>query len=374
MDVQKLSADRSSKFKPWSFEYTAMAPNLLLMCKLLVLLLLAHHFYYYLNDPFLPFIPALDYFNTIPGVFETTLRIIFIIACVSLFLNLYVRNSCIVLGLIIILQQLASKPAFANHTFVCGCVLLLAGLSARDKPPLLLIWQLSLIYIGASINKLLDPDWLNGTFMDNWLLNARQNPIYIYMAELLPEKWFALFLSWSAMLIELGIGILLLFKRYRYYMLWVILIFHTALFTLTSFRYGHFYENLLIILLVFLIWTKGSLVMKFQEGRTTLLRRLHGLLNWDKKIVWKSAMLPKGTWLHLKASTGQSYTNFNAIRKALAHTPGFFILLFCFDAFIRVVFYNERTAMFIINLITVWGLILFFLPVLKQKLFKSKVD
>ncbi|MBN4070483.1 HTTM domain-containing protein [Olleya sp. AH-315-F22] len=371
MGISELGNSKSSRFKPWSFENIAMAPNILLMCKLLVMLILAHHFYYKLDDPFIPFIKAFDYFNTTPGIFKTTLRIVFIIALSALFLNLYVRTSCIVLGSIIFIQQLASIPHFENHTFVVGCVLLLAGLSHRKHTPILLILQLSLIYFGAFINKILDVDWINGVFVDNWLSNARQNPPYLFISEMLPEKWLALFLSWVAMLNELSISIILLLKKYRSYTIWIILFFHTVLFTFTSSRFGHFYEDILIILLAFLLWPKGQISIEYKKSISSLTK-LYNLLDWDKKFRWALSNNNNKYWLQLKTSTGELYTNYNAVRKLLTSTPSFFILLFCFDAFIILLFYNERAIVFILNLIIIWSLFLFFLPMIWSKLFKSK--
>ena len=368
MDLPELTIAKTSRFKPWSFEYTDIAPNILLLCKLLLALMLVHHFYYKLNDPFIPFISALDYFNTIPGLFKNTLRVTFILAASALFFNIKVRLSCVVLGVVILLQQLASKPAFENHTFVCSCVFLLVGFSNKKQQATLLIWQISIIYLGAFLNKFLDPDWQNGLFMDNWLANARQNPPYLFISDLLPEKWFATILSWGAMIAELLVGILILSKKHRWLVLWMMLFFHTILFSFTAFRYGHFYENVLIFLLLFLIWPKGKINITTSKP---ILSKLYSLLNWDNKFVWTNQNNSE-YWLTLSIPSGKKYNNFNGIRKLLIHTPAFFILLFCLDVFLILLFYNNRQPMFVIDLIIIWSLIFFYIPILCQKLFTSK--
>ena len=63
--------------KPWCTLGTSMRPNVLLMCKLLYILLLLHTFQNKIQDPFLPFIPALDLLRTWPGLFSTLLKTVF---------------------------------------------------------------------------------------------------------------------------------------------------------------------------------------------------------------------------------------------------------------------------------------------------------
>jgi len=54
--------------RPFQFEGTKMHPNVLLMCKLTVILLTTHHIFFKIEDPFIPFIPAMDVFNDYPKV------------------------------------------------------------------------------------------------------------------------------------------------------------------------------------------------------------------------------------------------------------------------------------------------------------------
>lgn len=352
------------------FEGTPMLPNLLLMCKLLVLLLLAHHFFAKIQDPFIPFVPLLDAFHTIPNVFKSTMRLLLILSILTLFFNFYVRTSALVIGSIVILQILASKPAFYNHTFICGCALFLAGLSDNKQPPYLIFLQIALIYFGASINKMFDSHWWSGDFMHTWLGVARENPFYLFVNEWFSNLWFAKLLSYIAISTEFLIAVLLLFKKYRNFAIWFIVIFHTMLFTITSFRFGHFIESLAIILLAFLAWPKQTMVVNYKTNRLKLFRKVMNFLDFDNKIVWAENNLDDTTFLKLSIDE-KIVINDAALKGILLYTPTFYIILVLIDMALYVVLTNHRTLLFIINLITIWSLIVYFLPIPWSKIFKK---
>jgi hypothetical protein len=348
--------------RPFQFEDTKMHPNVLLMCKLLVILLVTHHLFFKIADPFIPFIPALDSFNNYPNLFNYTLKTLFALSAFSLFFNIKVRTASLVIGLVVILNILASKPLFFNHTFICACALILAGLSNSKQPPYLFIFQLSLVYFGASINKFLEPDWWSGAFMDTWLGSARENPVYLYVSQLFPDLVLAKLLSYIAMFTEFGIAIMILFKRKRSLTIWFIIIFHTTLFTLTSFRFGHFLESLVLILLVFLNFPKEKLIIHYKAESLNLLKRFFTLLDVDKKQIWSPIPSEKSHWLSLKTENETLY-NHKALKDILLYTPNVFMLLMILDIIIYIILYNHRTTLFIANAIFVWAMIFYFIPI-----------
>ncbi|MBR9844771.1 MAG: HTTM domain-containing protein [Algicola sp.] len=356
--------------RPFQFEGTKMHPNVLLMCKLLVILITAHHIFFKISDPFIPFISALDWFNKYPNVFKYSLRCIYALSAFALLFNIKVRTASIVTGLVVILNILASKPLFFNHTFICGCALFLAGLTNDKEPPYLLIFQLSLVYFGASINKFLEPDWWSGAFMHTWLGTARENPVYLYVSELVPDMVLAKLLSYIAMFTEFAIAVLILFKRTRNLTLWFIIIFHTTLFTLTSFRFGHFIESLAIVLLAFLSIPKEQLIISYKEHSLHKLKQFFRFLDRDHKQLWTPISSESSNWLSLKTKDKTLY-NHAALKDILLYTPNFFMLMLAVDIVIYIVLYNHRTALFVFNVIFIWSVIFYFLPI---KRFKKKAN
>ena len=348
--------------RPFQFEGTKLHPNILLMCKLFVLLLTAHHMFFKIADPFIPFVAILDWFNDYPNVFKYTLKTLYALSGFALLFNIKVRCAAIVIGLVVILNILASVPLFFNHSLICGCALFLAGLTNDKEPPYLLIFQLSLVYFGASINKFLEPDWWSGAFMDTWLGSRRENPIYLFLSGLLPDMLFAKLLSYTAMFTEFAIAVSLLFKKMRHLTLWFIIVFHTALFTLTSFRFGYFIESLALILLAFLNIPKSQLIIHYKSKSVDQLKRFFTLLDQDKKQVWTPFPSENSDWLKLKTNNKTVY-NHKALRNIVLYTPNFFVLLLCLDMATYVILTNHKTLLFIFNCILVWSSILYFLPV-----------
>ena len=348
--------------RPFQFEGTKLHPNVLLMCKLLVILMTAHHMFFKIADPFIPFIPALDWFNEYPNVFKYSLRAIYASSVFALLFNIKVRTAALVTGSVVILSIIASKPLFFNHTFICGCALFLAGLTNDKEPPYLLIFQLSLVYFGASINKFLEPDWWSGAFMDTWLGTARENPVYLYVSELLPELVFAKLLSYIAMITEFAIAVLILFKKTRNLTLWFIIIFHTTLFTLTSFRFGHFIESLAIVLLAFLNIPKEQLRISYKQQSLHPLKQFFTFLDRDKKQTWSDLPSENSHWLRLETKDKTLY-NHEALKDIFLYTPNFFMLLIAIDMAMYIVLYNHRTTLFVFNMIFIWSMIFYFLPV-----------
>lgn len=362
MDISKLNSPIQFLTRAFQYEGTKLHPNILLMCKLLVLLITAHHFIYKISDPFIPFIPALDELNNYPNVFKFTLRTLFIISALALMFNIKVRTATLTAGSIVIISILASKPMFYNHTFICGCALFLAGLTNAKDSPYLLILQLSLVYFGASINKFLDTDWWSGAFMDTWLGTARENPVYLYFRKALPELVLAKLLSYIAMFTEFAIAILILFKRTRHLTLWFIIIFHTTLFTLTSFRFGHFIESLAIVLLAFLSIPKEQLIIHYNPSKKQI-KSFFKFLDRDKKQLWSISESNTINWLTLNIKNKGVLHNHTALKEILLSTPNFFMLIFLIDIALYIFLYNHRTTLFISNTIFVWSMILYFLPV-----------
>ena len=346
----------------FQFEGTRLHPNILLMCKLLVILMTAHHLFFKINDPFVPFIAALDWFNEHPHVFKYSLRAIYVLSAFALLFNIKVRTAAIVTGLVVILSILASKPLFFNHTFICGCALFLAGLTNDKEPPYLLIFQLSLVYFGASLNKFLEPDWWSGAFMDTWLGTARENPVYLSISKLLPEMVLAKLLSYIAMFTEFAIAVLILFKSTRNLTLWFIIIFHTTLFTLTSFRFGHFIESLAIVLLAFLSIPKEQLQISYKSNSLERLKQFFSFLDRDNKQVWAPLSSENSSWLQLKTKE-KTLNNHDALKDLFLYTPNFFMLLIVIDMAMYVLLYNHKTTLFVVNIIFIWSVIFYFLPV-----------
>lgn len=369
--MEKITESHLSKFSPWKISTNQMQPNMLLMCKMLLLLLLINGFYSKINDPYIPFLRFLDEFNNFPGLFKLILRAGFIVSGLTLLFNFKPKLSSLVLGIIIITTLLASKPLFRNHIFIVGCVLFLTGLSSNKGIPWLIILQISLVYIGAALNKALQIDWWTGQFMHNWLAIAIENPIYIYISNLLPELWFAKILSWLSILVELTIGVTVLTKKWRMVGVWVMIIFHFAMVTFVVTRFGHFVQDLYIILISFLVWPQNKIIVKFQKNKFEKLAKIIKFLDWDNLYYWTKETIKENNWLEINNNKLKK-TNFDAFKALLIYSNGFYILLLAFDFIITYLMHLVnpiivKASIHLVYCIIIWGLIIAFFP-LKLKM------
>jgi len=318
-------------WKPWRLSGTEMAPQVLLMNKLLFVLLLLHRFPAKLSGPFLPFLESLDHLPVSPDVLGFGLYVIFWIAGVLLLLNARVRVVSAVLGLVIIFFLLGSKPAFRNHLFICGCIFFLSALHKADERPWLIYLQMSVVYLGAGLNKLLDTDWHSGAFMHNWLFNARANPFYIAAEGWLPDMSLAILMSYVAIAIELTLAGLFLLNRTRSLAVWLAILFHWGLFILLrGENFGHFLEDILIVFIGFLSWPQLKTIdVKVNSRAPVWVRfsRVANWLNWDRQFRFRvvdPAHVP-GLSIH----TDQvSLTGSGAARYIVRYVPGWYVFLF----------------------------------------------
>lgn len=369
MDPSKYATMK--KNYPWRIDTGDMQGSVLLMCKLMFIMLLVHGLHTDFSDPFVPFFSFFDSFREFPGFFEYCLKTLFILSGFLLLFNVKVRWMAVLLGVTLITALLASKPFFRNHIFITGCAFLLAGLSDKDKDPWLLYVQLSIVYFGALINKVGQIDWWNGQFMHNWLAEAFNNSTYEFLSNLLPEGWTAKLFSWGSMFMELLIGILLLFKKRQSLAVWLILIFHTTLFAITMTRFGHFFDDILIYLLVFLHWPKSEVMVYYQPRRLKLLGIFLSYFDWNGKQKWEATTLSKNSWLEVHWSN-KTEINEAGLRTLLLYSPGFYVALFLIDSGTRFLFTNP--ILHYISVVFYVGGILFFLPIRWKSTPKATIE
>jgi predicted DCC family thiol-disulfide oxidoreductase YuxK len=242
----------AASLNPLRSDGAALPPNLLLMAKLIALTLLLTNHVRLLPDPFLPFIPGLD---RLPGpTFRLVLQTVFVGSAVALLFNRAVRASSLVLGLTILLAVGSSKAYYGNNKFFCGAMLLLAGLHVPGRSPWLLRLQLVIVYLGAGLNKLLDPDWQSGLFFHHWAGERLQHSLYLTLAPSLPPLALAKFFCWTTIAAELGIALALVIPRWYGIGIWGNILFQSALMFFTGTTFTMFFYAMTAASLAFVDW------------------------------------------------------------------------------------------------------------------------
>jgi len=134
----------------------SLPPQVVLLCRLLALALLLTNHQALLQSPFLPF---LDVFTALPGeAFQMALRVALVAGSIGLLITNRPRTFAALAGAAILLGVLSSRTYYGNNKTFVGLMLVLSALSKETGPPRLLQYQFALVYFGAGLNKLLDPD------------------------------------------------------------------------------------------------------------------------------------------------------------------------------------------------------------------------
>ena len=314
-----------------------MPPNLLLLVKIIALALLLTNHTRLLPDPFLPFLPVLD---SLPrAVFQYIVKSLFVCAAIALLLNRAVRWSSIALGASILISVVASKAYYGNNKTFAGLMLLFAGLSDYDRPLYLLRWQLSLVYFGAALNKIMDADWQSGIFFEHWVRMKIKNPVYIALSDLLPPLVAGKLMCWFTAFAELGVSLGLFFALARPYALWANLLFQASLLEFTGTTFTMFFYAMQAATLAFVVWPKQIIVIYDGDcGLCNRVRKTYESFDFDGLFIWSAyqsatakhhgisvkAMEAK---MHIVVDNMEVLAGFAAFRRMLMCSPWLWLLL-----------------------------------------------
>lgn len=326
-----------SSLNPLRAGGTEMPPNLLLLVKIIALALLLTNHARLLPDPFLPF---LTMFDAVPGAaFQFSVKVIFICAAVALLLNRAVRWTSLALGASILISVVASKAYYGNNKTFAGLMLLFAGLSDYDRPLHLLRWQLSLVYFGAGLNKVMDGDWQTGLFFEHWARMKVKNPVYIAFSDILPPLVAGKLMCWFTMAAELGASAGLLFGGALPYALWANVLFQAGLLEFTGTTFTMFFYAMQAATLAFVVWPKQILVIYDGDcGLCNRIRTIFESLDFDGMFEWRTYQSAIGDQhgitmqaleekMHIVVDNAEILSGFAAFRRILMCSPWFWLVL-----------------------------------------------
>jgi predicted DCC family thiol-disulfide oxidoreductase YuxK len=277
---------RNASWNPFRCGGTALPVNLLVMCKALAIALLLTHHFTQLPTPFLPFIPGVD--GIPPLLFQRTLQAVFVTTALTLLFNRAVRLSAFLLGATMLAGVLASRAYYGNNKTFCGLILVLTGLYERGRDPVLLRLQLVLVYLGAGLNKILDPDWQSGLFFNFWAVFRVRHPLYLALDRILPHLLLARALSWFTIATELGLSVAFLVSRLFPAGIWVSLTLHAGMLLFTGSTFNMFFYGMTASMLIFADWPASPVLVLYDEdcGLCTRTKRwferfdLEGMFRW----------------------------------------------------------------------------------------------
>ena len=318
---------------------TELAPNVLLAAKLIALcLLITNHQARLPGEPFLPFLPFLEVFRA-PFPFEIVVKGVFFGAALALLFNRNVRASALLLGGVILLSVVSSKAYYGNNKLFCGLFLVLTGLQKPGQEPWLLRYQVALVYLGAALNKWLDPDWQSGQFFEHWGRVRLEQPVFIALSDALPPLLAGKIFCWTALATETAVGVGFLFRRTWPYAIWLGILFHTGAMWFTGSVFTMFYYAMLASYLVFVPWPKEKLTVLYDGdcGFCEATRRFFERLDFDRVYDWRPFQGGAGDrWgiarQELKRAAfvvagGRAYGGFRAFKAITLYNPVTYFVL-----------------------------------------------
>ena len=315
-------------WNPLAFSDTPMEPSVLLAAKLAFVALAGGGFFLHVGQPFAPLLGPLDALRAAPG-FGALLQAAFWIPGVALLLNRHVRVASAACGVVVLWTQLQSRPALASPALLLGFLLVLAGLEAPRRRPLLLRWQIVVVFVIAFAGKIADPLWRDGTVMAGLIESGMAGPFFAWSAGVRPPALSAAGFSWAIMVAQFALACGLATTPWnahavRYAVivqLATLLLLPTAAMAAWSIAVG-------IGLLAFLDWPQGPVRALWPRscGWPLWLRIALDRYDWDHRIVWPLPPDPEAD-LEVDYDDVEAH-HWHAARALVLHFPAFWVATF----------------------------------------------
>lgn len=292
IDRRSRSPSRAS-WNPLVCGDTSLPANRLLSAKLLALFLLAHLGPLWTPRIHLPFLRFLDHLGPAAPVLELGMTVALLCFAGTLLLNRIPRASCFALGFLVLLGILMDRTVYSNNKTFAGAFLLLLGLQEPDRPPLILRAQLVLVYFGAGLNKLLDPDWRGGIFFEFWTHAVLDHTLYMEVAELLPPLVLSKAMSWFVMFTEFGLALGFAMPGLVPWVIAFGILFHVGMLVFTGGEISWVFLYAMSAAFVAVArWPSTPLEVRYRGGIGLVLRRVLGSLDFENLYRWRRLTAP----------------------------------------------------------------------------------
>jgi hypothetical protein len=231
--------------------------------------------------PFLPFFPGTEVLRELPWLY-VILDWVYWISILAILVGFRFKQFSLVLGILVVLVIIGSKIQFSNSFLFSACFLILIGVYRPGFEWIFRV-QLSLVYLGAGINKLFDPDWQSGQYFEFFLTEVYSNSISNFLTEFFQGHYLFKFFSWITITLELLFGFWVLTNRKL--LLWFLLVqfFHLSMLVLTGGELSYIFFFLIGTTSYLILF--NSIFLKSEAGSRSFFRQLafaHSVFS-DKK-------------------------------------------------------------------------------------------
>jgi len=289
---------------------TSLAPNLLLSGKLLALWLMVHRGPTWTARVHLPFVRLFDRLGPLEPLLLDGVTVAFAIFTVTLLVNRMPRASCFALGAIVLLTVAMNRTAYSNNLTFAGSFLLLLGLQDGEEREAdgadrdgglrwLLRAQLVLVYFGAGLNKLLDPDWRSGVYFDFWTHRILEHELYIEIAGALSPLLLSKAMGWFVIGTELALAVGFALPRFYRWVIPAGLLFHVGMLVFTGGRISWLFLYVMGAAYVAVApWPRVPLEVGARGRAGRWLRRLVAWIDVEGLYHWRRSASAVGACAH----------------------------------------------------------------------------
>lgn len=220
-----------------------------LCSKLIAVLWLATGQVVYLRGEPVPFfglgVPLIE-----ASLFPQLMIVLQLLAILTIVCSRFTRSGCVLLASTVVLLSLSDQPLFSNNRLFCAAILGMLALGGEALARL----QLAVVYAAAGIDKWIDADWRDGTFLRSfsqglcrvgelwspgWDAGA-QLPLACALSAQLPvHPWLAV--ACSALVICVELSIALGYALGSTATVPLVVCFHGLLFVVTGSSFGMFF-------------------------------------------------------------------------------------------------------------------------------------
>jgi len=265
----------------------AVVPELVLAVRLLAAyLLLTREFPFNGNQGGGRFYPVVGWLDQLGSdeAFNLGVRLLFLGGIGLLMFSRFVRLGALAVGLAFVTGLLSCQTCISVAHLFTGCVFLCTALSNDVTGTGLIRFQLAVLYLGADLNKISDPDWWTGASMETLLVTKHQIKSYVQAASAFPPGFLSQITGIGVIVLQIAIAVLLLSRKTVIYAMVLALVLHLPMVLLMHMTFGPF--------LFALVTAYGSLLM--WPRRLICDNRLHSpvLVRWLGRLDFNDQLSP----------------------------------------------------------------------------------
>ncbi len=246
------------------------------------------------------------------------------IGVLIILLNVVPRIGSALIAIAILVTIISRRPCYADSRFYFFSLFFLHTLFQKDTGTKILRLQVIILYFGSGVNKLFDPDWQSGQYLENWIAHKIEFSIYIELASMLPSMALAKLLSWMVILMEILIALCLTTKSYFKLAIWIGILLHSISIVVVNHSFGSFVAGVLISYLAFLNWPSKIIISLPRSKTAELVVKYNPWI--DPYHIIKMVINPAISNVELLLND-KKYSGFQALQYFLLYCPISYLLI-----------------------------------------------